>query len=186
MHIYGNIKNVNTPIEKIEEHQQQFKLNLKEIITGNSKHKSKHQWNTIENFKSLHDSREEVIKLYNDHAKIRSQGMYETKYRIGLKTITPKQMLQRLPITLAKAQAGNYSENYVLIVKLSDKLDLRKGEKVLLDQISVFTMYGKTWKAHTKIINLKYQFPHGTMNLNYQMDHILYQIFKNILNIKKT
>ena len=50
MHIYDNIKNVNISIEKIEEHQKQFKLNLKEIITGNSKHKSKYQLNTIENF----------------------------------------------------------------------------------------------------------------------------------------
>ena len=29
----------------------------------------------------------------------------------GLKILTPKQMLQRLPKTLAKAKAGNYSES---------------------------------------------------------------------------
>ena len=29
----------------------------------------------------------------------------------GLKTLTPKQMLQRLPIALAKVQAGNNSQN---------------------------------------------------------------------------
>ena len=39
MHIYDNIKNVNTSIEKKEEHQKQFKLNLKKIVTENSKHK---------------------------------------------------------------------------------------------------------------------------------------------------
>ena len=41
MHIYNNIKNGNTSIEKIEEDQTQFKSNLKEIITGNPKYKSK-------------------------------------------------------------------------------------------------------------------------------------------------
>ena len=38
-------------------------------------------------------------------------------------------------------------------------------------------------KSHAKIINLKYQLQHGMNNLNYQMDHILYQIFKISLNI---
>ena len=34
----------------------------------------------------------------------------ETKGK-GLKTLTPKQMLQRLPIALAQVKAGNNSEN---------------------------------------------------------------------------
>ena len=34
----------------------------------------------------------------------------ETK-RTGLKILTPKQMLQRLPIALAQVKAGNTSEN---------------------------------------------------------------------------
>ena len=32
-------------------------------------------------------------------------------------------------------------------------------------------------------MNLKYQLQHGIKNLNYLMDHIIYQIFKIILNI---
>ena len=36
---------------------------------------------------------------------------------------------------------------------------------------------------HAKTMNLKYQLQHGTKNLNCQMDHILYQIFKFILSI---
>ena len=40
---------------------------------------------------------------------------YETKYKIkygeGFKMLTPKQMLQRLPIALAQVQGGNTSEN---------------------------------------------------------------------------
>ena len=37
-------------------------------------------------------------------------------------------------------------------------------------------------KYHTTIINLKYHLQHGIINLNYQMDHILYQIFQTILS----
>ena len=32
-------------------------------------------------------------------------------------------------------------------------------------------------------MNLKYQLQHGMKNVNYLKDHILYQIFKIILNI---
>ena len=37
--------------------------------------------------------------------------MYKTKHGTGLKILTPKQMLQRLPIALAQVKAGNNSEN---------------------------------------------------------------------------
>ena len=69
------------------------------------------------------------------------------------------------------------SKPNVLILKLTDKLDLRRGEKgIALSNISIYY----TWKAHTIIINLKYQLQHGVINSNYQIDHILYHIFKII------
>ena len=37
--------------------------------------------------------------------------MYKTKQGTGLKILTPKQILQRLPIALAQVKAGNNSEN---------------------------------------------------------------------------
>ena len=39
-----------------------------------------------------------------------SVAKYKTKYRDGLKILTPKQMLQRLPIALVQVKAGNNSE----------------------------------------------------------------------------
>ena len=54
---------------------------------------------------------------------------------------------------------------------------------MLLYQILAFTIHGEIQKAHTKIINSKYQLQYGTKNLNYLVNHILYQIFKNILSI---
>ena len=77
------------------------------------------------------------------------------------------------------------SKPYVLMLKLTDKVDLRWVGKVLLYQILVFIIHGKTWKAHTKMTNLKYQLQRGMINLNCLMDHILYQIFKTILIIFK-
>ena len=40
-----------------------------------------------------------------------SEAKYKTKYGEGLKILTPKQKLQRLPIALAQLKAGNNSEN---------------------------------------------------------------------------
>ena len=40
-----------------------------------------------------------------------SEAKYKAKYGRGLKILTPKQMLQRLPMTLAQVKAGYTSEN---------------------------------------------------------------------------
>ena len=41
----------------------------------------------------------------------------------------------------------------------------------------------KNIKIHVRTINIKYQVQHEMKNLSYLIDHILYQIFKIILNI---
>ena len=48
------------------------------------------------------------------------------------------------------------SEYHVLVLKLTDKLDLRRGQKLLRYQILAFIIRGKMQKAHIIIINLKY------------------------------
>ena len=81
------------------------------------------------------------------------------------------------------SENSKISEPHVLILKLTNKLDLRIGEKVIaLSNLSIYYTW-KNIKAHTIKINLKYLHQHGMMNLNYQMDCILYQIFKIILSI---
>ena len=40
-----------------------------------------------------------------------SEAKYKVIYEEGLKILTPKQMLQKLPITLAQVKTGNASEN---------------------------------------------------------------------------
>ena len=69
----------------------------------------------MKNAKNLYNSRQKVINLFNDSAKIRSEAIYKSKQNeikgTGLKILTPKQMLQRLPIALAQVKAGNNSES---------------------------------------------------------------------------
>ena len=53
--------------------------------------------------------------LFNSYSKTRSEALYKSKQNEttgkGLKILTPKQMLQRLPIALAQEKASNNSEN---------------------------------------------------------------------------
>ena len=49
--------------------------------------------------------------MFNDYAKKMSRNIYDSKQRTGLKILTPKQMLQRLPIALAQIKAGNNSQS---------------------------------------------------------------------------
>ena len=107
MHIYNERNTGNISIEDTEEDQKQFKSKLNEITPGNPKHKSKGQLDTIKNIENLYNSRDKVIKWYNDYAKFIYEAMYKTKQGTWLKIITPKQMLQRLPIPLAQVKAGN-------------------------------------------------------------------------------
>ena len=49
--------------------------------------------------------------MFNDYSEIVSEAEYEIKCGEGLKKLTPKQMLQRLPIALAQIQLRNTFEN---------------------------------------------------------------------------
>ena len=81
------------------------------------------------------------------------------------------------------SENGKNSESHVLVLKLTNKLDLRIGKTVIaLSNLSIYYTW-KNKKAHTITINLKYLRQHGMMNLNYQIDRILYEIFKIILSI---
>ena len=51
--------------------------------------------------------------MFYDYSRTISEAKYKTKYADGLKILTPKQMLQILPIALA----GNTSENLLNEIK---------------------------------------------------------------------
>ena len=70
---------------------------------------------TINSLEKFYKSREEVINFFKDYIDILSDVNYdskhsETKWK-GLKMLTPKQVLQRLPVAFAQVKAGNNSES---------------------------------------------------------------------------
>ena len=52
-----------------------------------------------------------VVELFDNCSRIGSEAKYETIHGGGIKILTPKQMLQRLPITLAQVNTSNASES---------------------------------------------------------------------------
>ena len=69
----------------------------------------------LNNLEKFYISREETINFFRNYIEMLSDANYnakqnETKGK-GLKILTPKQMIQRLPIALAQLKAGNNSEN---------------------------------------------------------------------------
>ena len=70
--------------------------------------------------------------------------------------------------------SGTYDPQRLLL-NITDEIDLRRKNNILLYQVLVFVIHGKISKSH--------KLQHGMNNLNYLMDHVLYQIFKIILNI---
>ena len=69
----------------------------------------------INNIEKFYKSREEIINFFSDYIEMLSNANYDAKQNetkgTGLKILTPKQMLQRLPIALAQVKAGNNSES---------------------------------------------------------------------------
>ena len=60
----------------------------------------------------LYKARNEAIKFYDDYSLMSSEAKNKAKTEgKGLKTLTPKQMLQRLPIAPAQVKAGSNSES---------------------------------------------------------------------------
>ena len=55
---------------------------------------------------------EAVIELFNDYSSIASEAKYNVKYGEGLTILTPKQMLQKLPIVFAQVKTGNTLKIY--------------------------------------------------------------------------
>ena len=49
--------------------------------------------------------------MFDNYSRIVSEVIYKTKHGEGLKILTPKQMLQRLPKAFPQVKAANTSEN---------------------------------------------------------------------------
>ena len=84
--------------------------------------KTTEQREVIDNLNTIYHFREEFINFFKDYAEIIFDAGCKVKQskktETGLKILTPKQMLQRLPIALAQVKAGNNSESLLHEIRL--------------------------------------------------------------------
>ena len=110
--LFNKIKNNQIKFSEVKNKQNNFLKKLNEVKMGN---KTIEQRETISNLEKFYKSREEVINFFRDYIEMLSDANYDARKNKtegkGLKILTPKQMLQRLPIALAQVKAGNNSKS---------------------------------------------------------------------------
>ena len=122
--LFGKIKSGEIKLEQTRKLHNALKSNLNKISRGRKK--SRKQKSALKNIKVLFESWEAVIKLFNGYSLIIFEANYKTIHGKGvpsmlahlaciakvsdhsnLKILSPKPMLQRLPIAFTQVKAGN-------------------------------------------------------------------------------
>ena len=109
--VINKIQNGDINLANVGNNQEKFKTYLGEIKKENKKHRSKEQKKTLYNTKMFYKARNEVIKFYDDYSLMMSEAKHKATKGTGLKILTPKEMVQRLPIALAQVKVGNNSKS---------------------------------------------------------------------------
>ena len=109
--LFNGKKKNQIKFSEVKNNKNEFLNKLNNIKIGK---KNTEQKEVVNNLEKFYSSREEVINFLRDYIEMLSDAKYakqdETK-GTGLKILSPKQMLQRLPIALAQVKASNNSES---------------------------------------------------------------------------
>ena len=85
------------------------KIEIKQEENGSTNQKSEE--NTTNNLKMFCKASKRDSTLFDGYTTIESKTKHEAKHEKRLKILTPKQMLQILPIALAQVKAGDIFED---------------------------------------------------------------------------
>ena len=96
----NNIKTNNITIKEAKASREDFNKCLKMILKGNKTNQKKKNLSNIINI--LFDGRNDAIKFVEDYGSMILEAKKKKKAIKETGLLTPKQMLQRLPITLHK------------------------------------------------------------------------------------
>ena len=100
------------------------------------------------NVQNYFDLREKNINFFKDYFLLLSEAKYKGKYGMSLKILTSKQMLQRLPISLAQAKAGNTSE--ILYILYRSKQITKKLYNNIVNSIKLWNRMDMTFMNSDK------------------------------------
>ena len=110
--LFNKIKNNQIKFSEVKNKQNEF---LNKLTNRKIGKKTAYQKEVIDNLNRFYHSREEIINFFRDYIEILSDANYDAKQNkiegTGIKILSPKEMLQRLPIALAQVKVGNNSES---------------------------------------------------------------------------
>ena len=109
--LLDKIRDGKISLADAKNYQTEFKSNLSEIKKGNKKHRSKEQKYTLYNIEMLYKARNKVAEFFYDYSSMASETKLKATKETALKILTPKQMLQRLPIVPAQVRGSNNSQS---------------------------------------------------------------------------
>ena len=108
--LFNAIKNNQIKFSEVKNKQDNFLKKLNEAKIG----KTTTEQEVINNINNFYKSKEEVNNFFRDYIEILSDANYNAKQDetkgLGFKILSPKKILQRLPIALVQVKADNNSE----------------------------------------------------------------------------
>ena len=105
--LFKDLRDSNINPKEVLKDQTNFKPDLGQIKKGSPKSRSKDQTSVVQHVENVFDIREKIFDYFRDYSFLLFEAKYKTKYGSGLKILSPKQMLQRLPIALAQVKVSN-------------------------------------------------------------------------------
>ena len=109
--LFNEIKNNQIKFSEVKNKQDDFRKKLSNIKIGK---KTDKQQEVINNLNKFYNGRQEVINFFSDCIEMLSDANYNARQNetkgMELKILSPKQMLQRLPIALPQVKVGNNLE----------------------------------------------------------------------------
>ena len=138
----------------------------------------------IINITRFYNSSEEIINFFRDYGKMILYAAHKSKQNKTegkrLKILTPKQMVQRLPIALAQVKAGNNSESLLneIIIALSNL-------SIYYTWKNVKSLYNNKFKISTPTWNDKFELLDGSYSVSDIQDYFKYILKKHGEDIDK-
>ena len=116
--LFSEIKNNRLKFDDAVKRQKELLKKINEVKIGK---RPLEQKEVIDNLAKFYKSRKEVLHFFRVYTKMLFDANYNAKKDktkgTGLRILTPKQMLQRLPIALAQVKAGNKSDSLLNEIK---------------------------------------------------------------------
>ena len=120
----------------------------------------------IDNIAIFYNLWEEVIEFFKDYYRILNNAWCNTKFGNQVKMLTPKQVLQKLPIALVQVKAVNTSQNllneicqliyslYQANTKIAKKVFNKWSYNTKMDTIVMNSENSETSNSHILLLNL--------------------------------